>query len=28
MADNVAAGFGALPDEAARRKMAEYFDSL
>jgi diketogulonate reductase-like aldo/keto reductase len=28
MADNVAAGFGALPDEATRRKMAEYFDSL
>jgi len=28
IADNVAAGFGALPDEAMRRKMAEYFDSL
>ena len=28
MADNVAAGFGALPDAATRRKMAEYFDSL
>ena len=28
MADNVAAGFGILPDEAMRRKMAEYFDSL
>jgi diketogulonate reductase-like aldo/keto reductase len=26
--DNVAAGFGALPDAATRRKMAEYFDSL
>jgi diketogulonate reductase-like aldo/keto reductase len=28
MADNVAAGFGALPDEALRRKMADHFDSL
>lgn len=28
MADNVAAGFGALPDSATRRKMADYFDSL
>ncbi len=28
IADNVAAGFGALPDEAQRRRMAEYFDSL
>ena len=28
IADNVAAGFGALPDEGMRRKMAEYFDSL
>jgi diketogulonate reductase-like aldo/keto reductase len=28
MADNVAAGFGALPDEAARRRMAEYYRSL
>ena len=28
MADNVAAGFGALPDGAARKKMADYFDSL
>ena len=28
MADNVAAGFGALPDGAMRRKMAHYFDSL
>jgi diketogulonate reductase-like aldo/keto reductase len=28
IADNVAAGFGALPDEKMRRKMAEYFDSL
>ncbi len=27
IADNVAAGFGALPDEKMRRKMAEYFDS-
>ena len=26
--DNVAAGFGALPDAASRRKMTEYFDSL
>ena len=26
--DNVAAGFGALPDAPGRRKMAEYFDSL
>src|SRR5262245_51319097 len=26
MADNVAAGFGTLPDEATRRKMADYFD--
>jgi diketogulonate reductase-like aldo/keto reductase len=26
--DNVAAGFGALPIEAARKRMAEYFDSL
>jgi aryl-alcohol dehydrogenase-like predicted oxidoreductase len=26
--DNVAAGFGALPDAVTRRKMAEYFDSL
>ena len=26
--DNVAAGFGALPDAAARRKMTDYFDSL
>ena len=26
--DNVAAGFGALPDEPARRKMTQYFDSL
>ena len=28
IADNVAAGFGALPDEGMRRKMAEHFDSL
>jgi diketogulonate reductase-like aldo/keto reductase len=28
MADNVAAGFGTLPDEAMRKKMAEHFDSL
>jgi len=28
VADNVAAGFGALPDEGMRKKMAEYFDSL
>ena len=28
VADNVAAGFGALPDEPTRRKMAAYFDSL
>jgi diketogulonate reductase-like aldo/keto reductase len=28
MADNVAAGFGALPDEATRRRMAEHFDAL
>jgi len=28
IADNVAAGFGALPDEAMRRRMAEHFDSL
>ena len=26
--DNVAAGFGALPDASIRRKMVEYFDSL
>jgi len=26
--DNVAAGFGALPDEAMRRRMAEHYDSL
>jgi aryl-alcohol dehydrogenase-like predicted oxidoreductase len=26
--DNVAAGFGALPDAAARKKMTHYFDSL
>jgi diketogulonate reductase-like aldo/keto reductase len=28
MRDNLAAGTGALPDEAARRKMLEYFQSL
>jgi len=28
IADNVAAGFGALPDEALRKKMAAYFDAL
>jgi len=28
IADNVAAGFGALPDAAQRKRMAEYFDSL
>jgi diketogulonate reductase-like aldo/keto reductase len=28
VADNVAAGFGKLPDEKMRRQMAEYFDSL
>ena len=28
IADNVAAGFGALPDEAMRKRMAAYFDSL
>lgn len=28
IADNVAAGFGALPDEAMRRRMAEYYDAL
>jgi len=26
--DNVAAGFGALPDAAARKRMTQYFDSL
>jgi diketogulonate reductase-like aldo/keto reductase len=26
--DNVAAGFGALPDAAARKRMTDYFDSL
>jgi aryl-alcohol dehydrogenase-like predicted oxidoreductase len=26
--DNVAAGFGILPDPATRKKMAQYFDSL
>jgi diketogulonate reductase-like aldo/keto reductase len=28
IADNVAAGFGALPDESMRRHMADYYDSL
>jgi diketogulonate reductase-like aldo/keto reductase len=28
VADNVAAGFGRLPDERMRRQMAEYYDSL
>jgi diketogulonate reductase-like aldo/keto reductase len=28
IADNVAAGFGALPDEAMRKRMAAYYDSL
>ena len=28
IADNVAAGFGALPDEAMRKRMAAHFDSL
>lgn len=28
VADNVAAGFGALPDEAMRRRMAEHYDAL
>ncbi len=28
IADNVAAGFGALPDEGMRKRMAEYFDAL
>jgi len=28
VADNVVAGFGALPDEKMRKQMAEYFDSL
>ena len=28
IADNVAAGFGVLPDEGQRRKMAAHFDSL
>jgi diketogulonate reductase-like aldo/keto reductase len=28
VADNTAAGFGALPDEAARKRMAAHFDSL
>src|SRR5258706_9471472 len=28
VADNVAAGFGALPDERMRKQMAEYFDAL
>ena len=28
IADNLAAGIGVLPDQAMRRRMAEYFDSL
>jgi diketogulonate reductase-like aldo/keto reductase len=28
VADNVAAGFGALPDDRMRKQMAEYFDTL
>ena len=28
VADNVAAGFGALPDAAMRRRMTEHFDTL
>jgi diketogulonate reductase-like aldo/keto reductase len=28
IADNVAAGFGALPDDAMRQRMAAHFDSL
>ena len=28
IADNVAAGFGALPDERMRKRMAEHYDSL
>jgi len=28
IADNVAAGFGALPDEKMRKRMAEYYDAL
>ncbi len=28
IADNVAAGFGALPDEAMRKRMAAYYDAL
>lgn len=28
MADNIGAGFGPLPDENARRRIADYFDSL
>ena len=28
IADNVAAGFGALPDDSQRKRMTEYFDSL
>jgi diketogulonate reductase-like aldo/keto reductase len=28
MKDNVASGFGGLPDAAARKRMADYFDSL
>jgi aryl-alcohol dehydrogenase-like predicted oxidoreductase len=28
MRDNIAAGMGTLPDEAARKKMLQYFESL
>jgi diketogulonate reductase-like aldo/keto reductase len=28
IADNVAAGFGVLPDASMRKRMTEYFDSL
>jgi diketogulonate reductase-like aldo/keto reductase len=28
VADNVAAGFGTLPDDRMRTRMAEYFDTL
>jgi diketogulonate reductase-like aldo/keto reductase len=28
MADNLAAGTGALPDQAARRRMGQYFNAL
>jgi hypothetical protein len=28
MLDNVGAGFGPLPDEAGRRRMAKHYDAL